>query len=280
MGTVYYRNIRKEYDENNNLISRDCSKCGRHLERENFPKTKSSSYVDGIKGKCNECVFKYFVDYEAKNRDRLKDYRQEYYLENQGKINDQNKLYAQNNKEQLSQYNKSWRQENDERLRSYYKQWTKENKDSVNEYKSIFNSNKRAMIKKLPYSLTREDWVSIKDIFNHRCTLTNSENITIEHFIPLSVGHGGTIHQNCYPMDAALNYSKNSRNPFEWSQEQINKGSFTKEKWESLVSYLAKINNMSTTEYEEYVKWCFKNKRSVDDITEEVFSVELWLGSR
>lgn len=210
---VYYRDIKKVYSEGNVLISRDCSKCKRHLERAEFPQTRNTSYIDGIKGKCKDCTKNYFDEYAATNHEVLKSYRQNYYVENKEEIDRKNKEYNQKNKQAVAIYHKQWSEENKQHLKDYRETWNNDNRDSLNEYKSLFTSNRRTILKRLPSDLTAEEWIAIKSRFDFKCALSNSEDITLEHFIPSSIGHGGTTIYNCYPLGASLNYSKNSKNP-------------------------------------------------------------------
>lgn len=280
MRIVYYRNIKKVYDVSNVLISRDCSRCKRHLSKMEFPETKSKSYVDGIKGKCIDCTKEYFNDYAATNSEELKEYRKSYYVENKEVMDNKSKRHYLNNKEAISAYHKQWREENKDHLKTYHRKWSNDNKDSINEYKSLFTSKRRTILKKLPSDLTQEDWISIKSRFDSQCALSSSDDITIEHFIPSSIGHGGTTIYNCYPISGSLNYSKNNRNPFEWANEQIEKGTIDINKWNELVLYLANMSGLSVIDYEEFVYWCFENKRESSEILDDTSSLDLWLKER
>lgn len=277
---VYYRDIKKVYDENSILISRDCSKCKRHLEANSFPQTKGASYIDGIKGKCKDCTKGYFDEYAATNHEVLKNYRQSYYVENKEEIDRKNKEYHEKNKEAMAEYHRRWRTENKDHLKAYHEAWSNENRDSLNEYKSLFTSNRRTIMKKLPSDLTAEEWISIKSRFDFKCALSNSEETTLEHFIPSSIGHGGTTIHNCYPLDSSLNYSKNNKNPFKWVKVQIENGNINIHKWNELVAYLANMNGLSASDYKEFVDWCFKNKRKSSEILDDTSSLDLWLKER
>jgi hypothetical protein len=294
------KKIKKIYDENDKLISRDCSKCDRHLLFEMFPKTKNKSYKDGIRGQCKECMHGYYKKYEEVNRDELRDYRKSYYQENKEEIDRKNSIYYQNNKEKISLYYKQWRIENKDRLEEYYNNWKEENKDHLYLYKKAYHeanrehveeykkewaeknqhkvktaiARRKTLLKKLPSNLTENDWLNICSLFDGKCALTESTDITLDHFIPIYTGHGGTIIGNCYPLDGVTNFSKNKQNPFEWIKKpDVN---IDKDKWDLLINMLASQNNLTVQEFTQYVYWCFDNKRSNEEINNSVSSVELW----
>lgn len=296
------KEIRKIYD-NGVLISRDCSKCDRHLEFDLFPKTKNKSYKDGIRGQCKECMYGYFKKYEESNREELQDYRKNYYQENKEEIDRKNSLYYQQNKEKMSLYYKQWRIENKERLEEYYNQWKDENKDHLYLYKKAYHeanrehieeykkewaeknphkvktsqAKRKTLLKNLPSTMTEDDWIDICSIFDGKCALTDSRDITLDHFIPIYTGHAGTIIGNCYPLDGVTNYSKNKQNPFEWvNRPDMN---INKEKWDLLINILASQNNLTVEEFTSYVYWCFENIRDKDEIDDTVSSVDLWRSS-
>ncbi|MED1350592.1 hypothetical protein P4U51_30005, partial [Bacillus paranthracis] len=87
--------------------------------------------------------------------------------------------------------------------------------------------------------------------------------IHLDHFIPLAWGHGGTIIENMIPLRGDLNISKNDRNPFEWIKREDIREIVDMAKWHETIEYLAKLNGMTTKEYEEYVYWCEENKRDL-----------------
>ncbi|WP_201763514.1 DHH family phosphoesterase [Chengkuizengella marina] len=87
------------------------------------------------------------------------------------------------------------------------------------------------------YSLFRFYQVSIIERFSGQCALTNSKKFTVDHFIPVSWGHGGLTIENVYPLDASLNSCKRHKNPFVWFEANHDK--INEERWNALVSYIA-----------------------------------------
>jgi hypothetical protein len=116
----------------------------------------------------------------------------------------------------------------------------------------------------LPDSLSVTEWREIREHFDNKCAISGSENIAIEHFIPLSWGHGGTILGNVYPLDSDLNLSKSDKNPFEWAAEQ----DIDLDAWKRLVAFLAVQNGLSVDDFKAFVYWCEDNKK--------FSSIELW----
>lgn len=277
---VYYRNIKKVYNKDNILISRDCSECKEHLLVENFPETSSKSYKDGIRGKCKECTRKWFSDYEKENESKLRKYRQDYYEKNKEVINKKGRVYRENNKEKMSVNHKKWRKENKDHLKRYREKWNEENREHLNLYKTIHTAKRRALIRKLPFDLDSDSWDEILLKFNYKCPLTGSEEISLEHFIPLSTGHGGTTIANCYPLEQGLNASKQGRNPFKWVESKIKDGDIELEDWNNLVLYLANMNGLTFSEYKDFVDWCFNNKRDTKEILDDTSSIEIWINER
>ncbi|PFW43779.1 hypothetical protein [Priestia megaterium] len=109
--------------------------------------------------------------------------------------------------------------------------------------------------KNLPHTLTELDFAKMQLEQKGKCYLNDSTEIHLEHFIPISWGHGGTTYKNCYYMDAALNTSKSNRNPFEWILTQPEH--IQKRFYNVLVPTLAARNNMTTNAFEDYVNRCY-----------------------
>ena len=140
-------------------------------------------------------------------------------------------------------------------------------------------NNRKARKMALPNTLTPEQQNEIYSTFDNKCPLTgNSENLNLEHFIPLSILHGGTCFGNLYPCDASLNMSKSNKNPLKWIQkqpEQIRRNFHQK-----VLPVLAKQNGMTVVEFKKFTNWCFKNKRTLEqaqaDLEKGLTSVDLF----
>lgn len=202
-------------------------------------------------------VISYRKEYLVENRERYLEYHRKYYLKNKEHKNEQSrqhykdnkkqyqinsKIWRENNKESIKiqqkkwvdnnqdyhrEYSKKYREENIESSKEYQKKWLKENK-----YKDAMYTQKRqAMKRKLPHTLTTEEWLEIKNKFNNSCAycgLSEIEHIEIykqvlhqDHFIALTNG-GGYEFDNIIPSCASCNASKGNKEFFEWYSDNIN----------------------------------------------------------
>lgn len=130
----------------------------------------------------------------------------------------------------------------------------------------------------LPIPMTDKELERIYEIFDEKCALSKSININCEHFIPVSWGHGGTYVGNVYLLSQSLNYSKGNLNPFKWIKRPNIKKTINQKEWKSLIKYLAAKNKMTMVEFEQYVYWCEKNKRTAEEVRRDggITSMELW----
>src|SRR5690606_5885857 len=103
---------------------------------------------------------------------------------------------------------------------------------------------------------TLEEYYELMERFGGRCALTGSEDVHLDHFIPVHTGLGVTAVRNLIPLDARLNTSKGGQNPFEWINGQ---DSDIQTKFSEIVNYLAKLNGFTRDEYEAHVYNCFDN---------------------
>jgi 5-methylcytosine-specific restriction endonuclease McrA len=126
---------------------------------------------------------------------------------------------------------------------------------------------RRSRMKYLPDSLTDDEYNMTLIHFGNKCALTGIETkLDMDHAIPLSVGHGGTTFQNCYPLSSQLNQSKNNNNIFEWFEANRQRFELSQERFDKLIAWLASANAMSVEEYRDYVHWCHANPRSIDEL--------------
>lgn len=155
-----------------------------------------------------------------------------------------------------------------------YLEWQRNNRDLL----SAYNQNRKAMMLNLPYSLTEESVKFLVLYFENECALTSSKTLVLDHFIPLSWGHGGSYIGNIVPLDSFLNHSKLNINPFEWIKKKDISSIIDKNKWNKLIKYLAKENKMNTKNFRDYVYWCEENKRTLEEVKEQkgLSSIQLW----
>lgn len=114
---------------------------------------------------------------------------------------------------------------------------------------------------------------SIKEFPFSSCALTGEKDYSIDHFIAISTGHGGSYLENYMPLSKSLNSSKNDKNPFNWIMFRgIDKGLLGLE-----VVRLSQLNRITVEEYRQFVYWCYSNKRNIDEIKRDPrHSIEIW----
>jgi hypothetical protein len=128
-----------------------------------------------------------------------------------------------------------------------------------------YNFRRRSAEHALPYE-------NDTTLFNV-CAITGSYKFSIDHFIALNTGHGGSYFENYMPLSRELNSSKNNKNPFKWvSFRNIDRRSFNLE-----VARLSMLNRLTPDEYRQFVYWCYDNKRDIDEIKrDQRHSIEIW----
>jgi hypothetical protein len=140
---------------------------------------------------------------------------------------------------------------------------------------------RRALKRGLPHTLTPETYSTTLQRFSNTCAiLETSVKLSAEHFIALSVGHGGTTAENVYPMEQSLNSTKWRHNPFDWI---LTRPDIDANRFAAVVAYLADLNGLTLDEYRQLVDWCYANPRTIDEIKADnkrygyvVSSLELW----
>ncbi|MGE8080048.1 hypothetical protein [Peribacillus loiseleuriae] len=293
--------------------AKECTQCGLIKPLDSYGFCRKSS--GGRQPKCKECRKNYYnmnqeyiikksrKHYYAKHgENKLK--RQEYYRINREEIRREQRKWYYLNKEEIAANSKIkylkkreqilekcrlYRLRNLEKIREYdrnrYPLRKKERESYNKEYyrrnkqKFTFNAKKRKKyVRALPFTLTPENWLMIERIFHNSCALSeHTSDLNIEHFIPVVWGHGGTYVGNVYPLYWAINRSKSDTNPFVWIEREDVKSLVNLNKWNELISYLANQNDLTVDELKDFVYWCEKNKRSVEDIKKDPRpSIEIW----
>lgn len=200
---------------------RKCCTCEGIKSIDDFYKDKQRA--SGVSSRCKECQNLYLKERRKEKGVEILEVRRSWRKANTERLRKQDALYKQNNRERLR----------------------------VNE------ANRRARKRMLPDTLTEIEAFEILETFNGKCAFCDAEAEHLDHFIPLVTECGGTIKENIIPLCQPMNSSKHGRNPFLWADIYL-KGE-EKRKFEQTVRYLADLNNMTTTDYKQYVFMCFKN---------------------
>jgi hypothetical protein len=147
-------------------------------------------------------------------------------------------------------------------------------------YKKVLNKPYRKkrndILKYLPSTLTKIQLSEMKQ--DAVCALTgSSDDVSVDHFIPLEWGHGGEYSGNIYFIKRKLNASKSNINPFKWINKISLKEDINMLKWDQLVRRLAEETGLSVKDFRRFVNWCEKNKRSKEQLmVDHCSSLELW----
>ena len=172
----------------NNGIKK-CTKCGRELPLEMF--TKLSRTYDGYHCNCKDCLNKHRKQYRDKNQKYLMNKFREY------------------------------RKNKGETLNARRRQIYRESEDKRDRC-TIEKEKRRSLKNKLDATLTKNQWIVIKEIFNNNCAYCGKEKpLQQDHFIALS-NSGEYTHNNIIPACKNCNASKNDTDFFKWYPNQEN----------------------------------------------------------
>lgn len=294
------------YDQKKGLggkMSR-CKKCNKKYAEENKDRIKNyhaERYINN-KDEHDKKSLKYYYEnkddfiqqqkqYKENNKEKIKSYRKE----NSERINEQNRGYYYKNIEESRERSKKYRSKNKTKERERKAKYYDDNKDEAkrrqrkyfinNKEKFYVKNNKRKAKRKLmPNDLTNEEYQATLDVFSRKCALSGDVgNIHMDHAIPLSVGHGGTVVWNVYPLSETLNLSKHNHNIFEWFDENKVRFNLDSIAFNNLILFLSNRCNLTKEEYKEFVYWCYDNKRNNKEIKNDndtfgeiVSSIKLW----
>ncbi|MGM2815379.1 hypothetical protein ACS2Q8_25955 [Bacillus cereus group sp. Bce007] len=226
---------RKYYKENKEILN----EYSRHYYKENKEK---------------------IIEYRENNKEKILDYGRRRYQENKEKFAEWWQEYYQKNKEHLNKKSRKRYFDNRDRMREINKQWFKDNPEQA----QVIRMRRRTREYLLPDDITYEEVEEIK-LFFGGCALTGeTENIHLDHVIPLATGRIEAIYGNIIPLKGSLNESKRDKNIFEWFKQNKEHWNLSQEKFNKLIEYLAKQNEMSVDEYKGYVYWCHENPVQMD----------------
>ncbi|MEK5109878.1 hypothetical protein MHI57_24765 [Cytobacillus sp. FSL K6-0129] len=292
---VYYENTSGE------IIAKVCTKCNEVKELANFSKDKGK--LGGVCSYCKGCAHKYYEENRDKITERMHKYREEnrdkitermrkyyeenhyriaevkhkYYEENRDKITERMRKYREENRDKEAERSRKWYEENRDKMAEIRRKYYEENRDRIAEVKRKYYENnrekfyirdakRRARKRALPDTLTESEYAKTLDYFGNACALTGeTTDLHREHALPLAIGHGGTVRENMYPMAGRLNLSKGDRNIFEWFEANRKRFKLSQERFDRLIEWLGKANDMTVEEYRDYVYWCHDNPVEIDE---------------
>lgn len=276
--TEYFRKDKRNKDG----LMRQCKDCTKEYykqyRKEN--KEKLKEYKKQWRQENKEHYLEYNKQYYKENKEYIKEYKKQWSQENKEYIKEYNKQWRQKNKDYIKEYDKQWRKENKEKLKERNKQWRQENKDYMKLYNRQYlkenpdryrqnNQKRKAIKKRLPHTLTLDQWEKIKNDFNNECAYCGkteqehkeefNEQLHQEHFIPLSEG-GEYTHNNIIPACRSCNCSKHNTDFFEWYPTYEH---YNEEREQFILEYLGYIED-TQQQAEKERAWKVKKVRHRD----------------
>jgi len=201
---------------------------------------------------------------QRKNKEKRKIYQKEYngkyYETNRQKVLSNSSNYYKNNQDKVLSYQKKYYETNSEKVKGRQREYVLNNKEIVLKRKKVeYRKNidkyraarlrRKARVRMLEHKFTDSDRNKILSDFNNSCCLSGkSEDIHMDHVLPLSRG-GGTVVGNIIPLAGELNLSKNDRNLFTWFEDNEERLNLNRDKFNELIKYLAEKNNLTVEEY-------------------------------
>ena len=131
--------LKRNYDNEGNLISKECSVCHEIKPVSEFSKQKGNK--DGIRSKCKECDKQHNKQYYENNAEKIRQQHKQYREDNAEKIRDYQKQYNKDNAEKVRQRVKQYHENNAEKIREYQKQYNKDNAEKVRERRRQYNKD-------------------------------------------------------------------------------------------------------------------------------------------
>jgi hypothetical protein len=230
-GTVYYESAVGE------MVAKVCGECERIKHLDDFPKNKRN--LGGRSSKCRACC----AAYREEHKDHYTELICKWRAENREKEVERLRLHYENNKEHMAKTQRLWRQNNPEKT-------------------GLIMQRRRARRLALAADFDVEQKNVTLEFFGG-CALTGDVgDIHWDHVIPIAVGHGGTTYGNMIPLCGDLNQSKCDKNIFEWFEANRQRFNLEQEKFDLLIEWLGKANDMTVEEYRQYVYWCHDNPQT------------------
>lgn len=173
--------MQRNYDNEGNLISKECSCCHKIKPVSEFNKHKIA--IDGLRPRCKECLKKYRQD----NAESIREYKKQYRKNNAESIREYHKQYRKDNAEKIKEhrkenavsikkYQKKYRQDNAENIKEYHKQYQKDNSEKIKEYQKQYYIDNAKSIKERRKQYQKENAEKIKE-YKKQYRKDNVENI-------------------------------------------------------------------------------------------------------
>lgn len=235
-----------------------CSRCKLEKTLDEFYRNKKAK--DGLMYNCRDCSTEIKNRWRAENPEKTKEQNARTRGRHREKRAETQRAYYQKNKDYYKQKSVEYRAKYPEKFigriqnqkidPEYAKEYRAKNKDLI----KFHRKKRKALIRGSIVNFSKVDYDSVLERFDHKCAISGSSDIHMDHFIPISTGYGDTTIGNMIPLDATLNLSKSASNPFEWIKTR---NDIDPKRFEDVVFYLAEINGFTPEEFEAHVYNCF-----------------------
>lgn len=234
------------------FLRKKCSKCGRVKNLKCFGKRSCSS--TGFRSSCKECD----KSYSLVTRNKRIAYERVWREKNREKVREACRKYESSNRDKRRQKNRDYHYNNRESISSRKKVYVAKNLI----YYRLRAQGRRTMRSALPDRCTHR--AGVDKLFLSVCSISKCrQDVHIDHFIPITWGHGGSYIGNIAPIRRNLNLSKNNRHPYEWFDANKDRFNLSESAWNELTATLASQNGLTPSEFRAFVDWCYANKRTV-----------------
>lgn len=160
--------------------------------------------------------------YRKENKEKISEYSSRYWHENQ-KAKDSSRKYKEEHKDEISKYNRDYY----ERKKQEMKKRNKERYPFLKDYFLAKSRERRAKLRGLEGSHTKEDVLSIIEMQSWLCvyckTDLSASGYHVDHIVPLAKG-GGNGKDNIQCLCARCNQRKSDKMPDEWIKIAIEEG--------------------------------------------------------
>lgn len=172
-----------------------------------------------------------FYSWDARCKQCIKEIQKQNYQNNKDKIKTRVKKYAESNKDKCNEASRNKRRKNPEVYKEISKRSYQKNKEQKSEYQKQHRTKnpelyrnycrrRRALRKNLHETYTKLDIEYTMMLFNNMCANCNSsENLEIDHHIPLSSGHI-LSRNNAVVLCRSCNAQKHNKLPQEFYTEE------------------------------------------------------------
>lgn len=220
-----------------------CSKCLREIpsDMEHFCACAKSK--DGLMSFCKDCKKLQDSLYRQSHKKEIIETNRKYKEKNPDKAKLYSKVYRESHKQKISDYNTEYRRKNKEAINARKREtYIAPSDDKRKQISLVDKENLRirthryeATKKCLPSNFALKDWNDCLESFDFECAYCgNKDNLTKEHFIPVSKG-GGFTKENIIPACHRCNCSKSGKSFEDW---YITQKCYSEQRKEKIYSYI------------------------------------------